>query len=65
MGEYIGAGEVSEDESGLAHVSVVGASANELDGDEVWVDDGGGDWRGDQLSLDLEDLRHCEVAGAF
>ena len=64
MGEYIRVGEVGEDEGGLAHVSVVGANADELDGDEVWVHDGGGDWRGDNLSLDLEDLRQREVAGA-
>lgn len=65
VGENIGVGDVGEDEEGLAHVSVAGANPNELDGEEVWVDDGEGDWRGDELSLDLEGLRYCQVAGAF
>lgn len=65
MGEYIGVSQMGEGENGVTHISVVGANADKLDGDEVLVEDRGGDRRDDQLSLDLEDVAHSEVGSAF
>lgn len=53
MGEY---------EFAMAHVSVGGAHADELDGNAVRLD--GGDWVGDDLGLDLIQVAHGKLGSA-
>lgn len=63
-GEDVGAvEEVGEDPRAVAHVSVGGADADELDGDEVGVERGNG--VGGELSLDLVEVAHGKAGGAL
>lgn len=52
---------VVEYECSVAGVGVGGRDADELDGDDVWVD--GGDWVGEELGLDLVKVAHFKLGG--
>lgn len=63
-GEDVGAvEEVGEDPRAVAHVSVGGADADELEGDEVGVE--GGNGVGGELGLDLVEVAHGKAGGAL
>lgn len=54
--EEIGTMELVENKGCVVHVSKRGAQTNKLDGYEVWVNRG--DWGGEDLGLNLEDMAH-------
>lgn len=54
--EEIGTMELVENKGCVVHVSKRGAQTNKLDGYEVWVNRG--DWGGEELGLNLEDMAH-------
>lgn len=54
---------VGEYEFTVAHVSVGSAQADELDGNAVRLD--GRDWVGCDLGLDLIQMAHGKLGGAF
>lgn len=61
--EDVGVWELGEDELGVVQVGIGGTRADELDGDEIWVERKW--WVSDELGLDLEELLRLEVLGVI